>query len=227
MSGGMARKNEKSVAPCRDKPSSMPPMMVAPLRLVPGTMARHCTKPTLRASGAVIASSVWMRGGGGARGLGEENDQAPDDEGAGPHHRCEQMGLDGLAEQQAQKHGGKKADGQVERQALRLALAGQGGQRGADLGPVHQDHRQDGAGLDRDIENLGLGIIEAQQRPRQNRVPGGRYRQEFGQPLDGPHDGGLDQQYNVPPGSLDSCKWRPDYPPRPPCEVLCAGSADP
>ena len=41
MSVGMAKKNEKSVAALRDKPNNMPPMMVAPLRLVPGIMARH------------------------------------------------------------------------------------------------------------------------------------------------------------------------------------------
>ena len=38
---GIARKNEKSVAAWRDRPSSMPPMMVEPLRLVPGIIAKH------------------------------------------------------------------------------------------------------------------------------------------------------------------------------------------
>ncbi|OQC06353.1 MAG: hypothetical protein BWX79_02107 [Alphaproteobacteria bacterium ADurb.Bin100] len=39
----------------------MPPMMVAPLRLVPGIMARHCTSPTLRASSGVMLSRFWIR----------------------------------------------------------------------------------------------------------------------------------------------------------------------
>ncbi len=39
----------------------MPPMMVAPLRLVPGTMARHCTRPTFSASSGPMSSTLWMR----------------------------------------------------------------------------------------------------------------------------------------------------------------------
>ena len=61
MSVGMAKKNEKSVAALRDKPSNMPPMMVAPLRLVPGIMARHCTKPTMSASRPRMSSTARMR----------------------------------------------------------------------------------------------------------------------------------------------------------------------
>ena len=36
-------------------------MMVAPLRLVPGIIARHCTSPTLSASSGVMLSTFWMR----------------------------------------------------------------------------------------------------------------------------------------------------------------------
>jgi len=39
----------------------MPPMMVAPLRLVPGTKARHCASPTMRASRARISSIACTR----------------------------------------------------------------------------------------------------------------------------------------------------------------------
>ena len=45
----------------------MPPMMVAPERLVPGTIARHCTKPIFSASSGVIASTDSIRATGGAR----------------------------------------------------------------------------------------------------------------------------------------------------------------
>ncbi|MNC83978.1 hypothetical protein D3C75_1382390 [compost metagenome] len=54
---GMARKNENSVAALRDRPNSSPPMMVDPEREVPGIIARHCAKPTLRASGQRISST--------------------------------------------------------------------------------------------------------------------------------------------------------------------------
>ena len=57
----MARKKLKSIAALRDSPSSMPPMMVAPDRLVPGIIARHCTRPTFKASSGVISSTDWMR----------------------------------------------------------------------------------------------------------------------------------------------------------------------
>ncbi len=60
---GMARKNENSVAALRDRPNSMPPMMVEPERLVPGIRAKDWAKPTLRASSAVIWSTVSTRGG--------------------------------------------------------------------------------------------------------------------------------------------------------------------
>ena len=41
ISVGIARKKLNSVAALRDRPSSMPPMIVAPERLVPGIMPRH------------------------------------------------------------------------------------------------------------------------------------------------------------------------------------------
>ena len=47
--------------PWRDRPSSMPPMMVAPLRLVPGIMARHCTNPTFSASFQSMSSASRTR----------------------------------------------------------------------------------------------------------------------------------------------------------------------
>ena len=46
-----------TVAALRDMPNNMPPMMVAPLRLVPGIMAKHCTRPTLSASRPRMSST--------------------------------------------------------------------------------------------------------------------------------------------------------------------------
>ena len=39
----------------------MPPMMVAPLRLIPGIMAKHCTSPTLIASPSDMVSTLSTR----------------------------------------------------------------------------------------------------------------------------------------------------------------------
>src|SRR4029079_7753130 len=52
---GIARKNENSVATLRDRPKSMPPMMVAPERDVPGTSEKHCAIPTASASFHVMS----------------------------------------------------------------------------------------------------------------------------------------------------------------------------
>ena len=58
---GMARKNENSVAALRDRPKSIPPMIVAPERDVPGISANACAHPTLSASGQRISSTLSMR----------------------------------------------------------------------------------------------------------------------------------------------------------------------
>jgi hypothetical protein len=52
--------------------------------------------------------------------LGPQNDEAPDDEGAGHHHGREQMGLDGLAKQQAQHHRRHEGNQHIQGKALRL-----------------------------------------------------------------------------------------------------------
>ena len=81
-------------------------------------------------------------------------------------------------------------------------MGGQGHQGGPDLLPVDDDHRQDGAGLDGDVEDLGLVIVEAQQRTGQDQVPGARDGQELGEPLHHPHDRGLGQQDDIHAHSL-------------------------
>ncbi len=85
----------------------------------------------------------------------------------------------------------------VQHKSLRLAIGWQRHHRCTYFLPVHQDHREDRAGLDGDVEHLGFGIVKPQQGARQNQMAGGRNGQELGQSLDDPHDGGLDQQYNV------------------------------
>ena len=55
---GMARKNENSAAARRSTPSSSAPMMVAPERLTPGTMARHWIAPIFRQTDSGRASEA-------------------------------------------------------------------------------------------------------------------------------------------------------------------------
>jgi hypothetical protein len=63
----MARKKENSVAARRDSPNSMPPMMVAPERDVPGMSANACARPILSASVARMSSTSSMCGGARVR----------------------------------------------------------------------------------------------------------------------------------------------------------------
>ena len=98
-------------------------MMVAPLRLVPGIIAKHCTKPTLSASRCVIWIDILN--GGQLDGLlslplfSPQNDEAANDEGARHDDWVEQIRLDGFAKQQAQHHGGYKSDQHIDGEALR------------------------------------------------------------------------------------------------------------
>ena len=147
--------------------------------------------------------------------LDPQDDQAADDEGTGHHRRREQIRLDRLSKQQPQHHGGHKGNQHIEREALRLALGGQGPHRIADFLPVHQDHREDRAGLDGDIKDLGLLVIKPEQRASQNQMPGAGDRKEFGQALDDAHDGGLDQQEDVHARSLKTDPRLSPQPQRP------------
>ena len=79
-----------SVATWRDSPNSMPPMMVAPERLVPGISANACAMPTFSASSGVISSTECDAHGVRAA-LGPEDDEAADDEGGGHRRRVEQV----------------------------------------------------------------------------------------------------------------------------------------
>jgi hypothetical protein len=49
------------VAALRDRPNIMPPMMVAPERLVPGISAKAWAQPTLKASSGVMSSTDCTR----------------------------------------------------------------------------------------------------------------------------------------------------------------------
>ena len=58
----MVFENENWVATSRERPKSIPPMMVAPVREVPGMSEKHCATPTISASFHVIESTAVTRG---------------------------------------------------------------------------------------------------------------------------------------------------------------------
>src|SRR6266850_267786 len=53
---------------------------------------------------------------------------------------------------------------------------------------VFPDHREDGAGLDRDVEHLAALVVRAEEVACQDQVPGARDGQELGQPFDDAED---------------------------------------
>ena len=57
---GIAKKNENSVATARGKPNSIPPIIVAPEREVPGINAAHWARPIFRASMGVSSSTLLI-----------------------------------------------------------------------------------------------------------------------------------------------------------------------
>ena len=126
-----------------------------------------------------------------------EDDQAADDEGRGDHRGVEQMGLDRLVNEETDDAGGHETDGDIEDKASGFVTAAELAQGAGNPLPVDDDHRQDRAGLDRNVENLRLVVGHAQQGAGQDQMPGRRNRQEFGQAFNDAHHGGLQQQYEV------------------------------
>jgi hypothetical protein len=85
-----------------------------------------------------------------------QDHQGADDEGQRHRHRREQMGLDRLAEQEAQRRRRQESDDQVDGELLLARVRRQTRQHSGDARAVFPHHGQDGAGLDRDLEHLHL-----------------------------------------------------------------------
>ena len=130
------------------------------------------------------------------------DDEATDDEGGRHHRGREQMRLDGIAKQEAQQHSRKKGDQHIQSKATRQTLAGQSHDGALDFLPINNDHRQDGAGLDGDVKNLGFLVVKAQQSPREDKVASGRDGQKLGQTFHDAHHCSLQKQREIHDVSL-------------------------
>ena len=196
VSVGIARKNVNSVAARRDSPNNMPPMIVAPERLVPGMSANACAMPTFSASSAVMSSTSSMRTRWLAP-LGPQDDQAAEDEGGRHRRRVEQVRLQQLAEGQSEQRQRHEGDRHVDQQAARAGLAPSMGQHVTDARAVLPHHGQDRCRLDDDLEQLAAFVVEIQQRAGEDQMAGGRDRQKLGQAFDDTHHRGLGQQHRI------------------------------
>ena len=178
----------------------MPPMMVAPERLVPGISANACAMPSLSASSGrqvveidrraadaaacrcrcstqKMISPPTMNASATGTGLNRWALIVPAEE--HPEHRRRQEG-DQHVEREAALATGSLRDSPPTVRPILLAVV-----------PDDGEHR---AGLDRDVEQLGLLVGPAEQGAGEDQVPGAGDGQELGQPFDDAEDEGLDQQ---------------------------------
>ncbi|KAI1691922.1 hypothetical protein DdX_21566 [Ditylenchus destructor] len=183
ISVGMARKNEKSVAAWRDRPSSMPPMMVEPLRLVPGIIAKHCTRPTLSASHGVMSSTCSTRTDPGGRFSAHRMMKPPMMKVLATTVGMNRCSAPGAA---------PWAGGAARRRSSGSSASTPGSPRRS-------------RGLDGDLEDLAPVVAEAaEQGARKDQVARRRDGEKFGETFDDAHDGGLGQQKQYPRGLLSS-----------------------
>jgi predicted nucleic acid-binding protein len=112
------------------------------------------------------------------------------------------MRFDELAKQQTEHHGRQRANQDIERKQTRRALRGQSQHRGFYFLPIDQNHCKDGARLNGNVKHLGLVVVKAEQRARQNQMPRRRNRQKLSQTFHHAHDGSFEQQNNIHSKSL-------------------------
>ena len=174
----------------------MPPMMVAPERLVPGTSARHCARPTASASRGRISSIVAIRIFG-VRRSAQRMTKPPTMKVVATTAGVKRCSLTALPNSRPSTTAGTKAIATLSAKRRARASLPRPASGLREPLPVDDDHGDDRAGLDRDVEHLALGVVEAEQRAGEDQVAGARDRQELGQALDDAHQGGPGEQHQI------------------------------
>src|SRR5450759_1736950 len=113
-----------------------------------------------------------------------EDDKATDDKSDRDRHRLEERRLDVAAEGETKYGRRQERDRDIGDEPLRIAVAGEPRDHARELRAVLPDDRKHCAGLDDDLEDLALLVIEIEQVANEYQVAGARHRQKFGQPLD-------------------------------------------
>ena len=153
---------------------------------------------------------------GGGLGVDDPLDQddcnAADDQRDRDHFCIAEQGVDDLAEREPENDRGNERDQQVAGKAPRHRIApDQPDQHIAKRLPVDDDDGENGAGLDRDVEQRPFVGVEAHQLGREDEMPGRRDGEIFGQPLDDAEDD--DQQQDRHQAFLLSVARRRNRPP--------------
>ena len=171
-------------------------MMVAPEREVPGISANACAQADLQGVGPAHGVDVVDAHGIRTRALPAlrpQDDERADDERDRHRHRGEQRSLDHAAEQEPEQRGGQEGDDEVDDEAIGDRIAQDAARHGDESRPELPAHGEDGAGLDHDLEDLGLLARVAQERARDDQMSGRRDRQEFRQTFDDAEQEGDEQ----------------------------------
>ncbi len=118
------------------------------------------------------------------------------------------MRLDRLAEDQRKRDGRNRRHDHVEGEALLARVVGQALDHVDDLVAELPAHRQDGAELDHDLEDLALLVVEVEQLPGQDQVAGAGDGQELGQPFDDAENQRFDGECDVHAVRRKQEEWR-------------------
>ena len=113
--------------------------------------------------------------------FGPDDDERTDNEGQRHGQRLKQVCLDDLAEGQSQYGQGQERHRHVEDELPRFPLTRQSRHHLPKPLAVFPAHRQDGARLDHDLEQLAALIVEIEQVAGQDQMAGTRNGQELGQ----------------------------------------------
>ena len=168
-------------------------MMVAPERDVPGISAKHCAKPTLSASRQVMSSTdstrtvCWRRSA-------HRITSAPTMKAIATGTGRNSFALMALPNSRPSTAAGMNATTRFKAKRCAAGLEVSPASTPMNLARYSQHHRQHRAGLDHDLEDLALLVVEAEQVADQDQVAGAGDRQELGETFDDAQDERFEQE---------------------------------
>ena len=178
-----------STAAAIEAPIASAAAMVTRLRLTPGQRARISAAPMIaawRTVNDVSPRSPRPR-------VPPHEERTADEPGGDDGPRAEQLILDRVAGEHADRSRGHEGDQQPDQQATTVGVASDGtGGELAEPPPVQHDDREDGPDLDGDRVRVGgqlaVAVTEVEEPLDDEQVPGRRHGQVLGESLDGAQD---------------------------------------
>ena len=169
----------------------MPPMIVAPERDVPGISANACASPTFSASVQRIASMSSMRTTPGARRCRRSTQRmtsAPATNASATGIGANSTALIALPNSRPSTAAGTNAIATLTAKRCATGCREEPGEHARETRAELPADGEDRAGLDDDLEHLGVIAGVAEQRAGDDQMSGRRDRQELGETLDDAED---------------------------------------